>query len=270
MLVIATDMDGTLLSDSKEMPRNMPKLLQDLKKLGITFVIGSGRSRIALERLFGDMAKELTFICDNGACVLSPNESPMLTCLTKDVISKALDLCKSIPDTMPVLCGYDHIYYPENSQLDQVSEVGRYYTSFRVLPYEELYQVEEPILKIALCNMHGTQELVYPVMEQAFGQTLELLVSGHCWMDIMMAGVNKGAALQRLCAKKNIPMEQVMTFGDYDNDISMLECTPNSYAMENAPDRVKARASHIAPPNTENGVVQVICQTLGLHAEDYI
>ena len=80
-------------------------------------------------------------------------------------------------------------------------------------------------------------------------------------------GITKGAALRELQERMGITPAETMAFGDYDNDITMLQCAEFSYAMENASDRVKLQARHTAPANTKNGVVRVLCETLGIHPE---
>ena len=168
---------------------------------------------------------------------------------------------------MPVLCGFHHIYYPENDNAAMQHEIQRYYRDPQVVPYDDLYAIDEPILKVALCDTNGPAKEAYPVMHEALGDAYELLISGDCWMDIMCKGVTKGAALQGLQERMGITPAETMAFGDYDNDISMLQHAEFSYAMENASERVRQQAKHIAPANTKNGVVRVLCETLGIHME---
>lgn len=51
--------------------------------------------------------------------------------------------------------------------------------------------------------------------------------------------------------------EQIIAFGDSENDIEMLELAGVSYAMENAEETVKV-ATKIAPANSQAGVYQVL------------
>jgi len=49
-----------------------------------------------------------------------------------------------------------------------------------------------------------------------------------------------------------------MSFGDYFNDIEMLQASFHSYAVENAHEKVKTFARFSAPSNREHGVLKVI------------
>lgn len=265
--LIATDMDGTLLDNEKRLPPQLPALLEELYRRDITFAVASGRSHMMLTNLFGELAEEIIFICDNGACVMYPHEAPMLHSLPKEVIRQTLDACHQLSTAVPVLCGFHHIYYPENNNAAMQREIQRYYRDPQVVPYDMLYAVDEPILKIALCDTNGPTREAYPAMRDALGDKYELLISGDCWMDIMCKGITKGAALRELQERMGITPAETMAFGDYDNDITMLQCAEFSYAMENASDRVKLQARHTAPANTKNGVVRVLYETLGIHPE---
>ena len=74
-------------------------------------------------------------------------------------------------------------------------EIRRYYRNPQVVPYDDLYAVDEPILKVALCDTNGPTKEAYPVMHEALGDAYELLISGDCWMDIMVQGCDQGCRL---------------------------------------------------------------------------
>ena len=54
-----------------------------------------------------------------------------------------------------------------------------------------------------------------------------------------------------------------MTFGDNENDLSMLTMTPNSFAMKNADDKIRQAASHVTQfDNNHNGVLETLKMAL--------
>ena len=59
-----------------------------------------------------------------------------------------------------------------------------------------------------------------------------------------------------------IDANQIMAFGDSENDLEMLELAGYSFAMENGEEKVKRMAKYIAPSNNEAGVLQVLEQYL--------
>ncbi|EQC69530.1 hypothetical protein HSISB1_771 [Streptococcus sp. HSISB1] len=91
------------------------------------------------------------------------------------------------------------------------------------------------------------------------------MASGFGAIDVVLPGVDKAFGIKELMKLENISSNQVMAFGDGDNDLAMLELAEYSYAMENATERVKSTASFIAPANTKFGVFQVIEKYLASH-----
>ena len=81
-------------------------------------------------------------------------------------------------------------------------------------------------------------------------------------MEFMPTGVDKGSAVEMLCAHTGISPAQVMAFGDQTNDIPMLNASGWPVAMENAEAAVKAVSKIIAPDHNLGGV--------GLALEEYV
>lgn len=263
--LIATDMDGTLLNDKKQLPAEFPEVLKELWKRDITFAIASGRSKPALIELFGELSEDLIFICDNGACVQMPHKEPVLKCLPVSAVNKVLDLCRTLDGVVPVLCGVKNIYYPLSAKEQFQKEITNFYVNFLSVPYRELYNISDNIIKIAICDLHNPTNNSYPVFSSLFGDEYELVISGAMWMDIMCKDVSKGNAVHTLQKELNITSEETMVFGDYGNDVSMFPYAYYSYAMNNASNEIKNQANFIAPSNNENGVMKIICKILNLN-----
>ena len=131
--LIATDMDGTLLDAEKKLPRALPQLLQELYRRDIVFAIASGRSRIALTSLFGDLAASLIFICDNGGYIQIPGQAPLLHSMQPEAVHTVLDLCRQLHQVVPVLCCQHDIYYPQSAQEQFQNEINNFYKQFHLL-----------------------------------------------------------------------------------------------------------------------------------------
>ena len=87
---------------------------------------------------------------------------------------------------------------------------------------------------------------------------LELVGSLRYNIEINTAGVNKGTGLVNLGKVLGIKREEIMAFGDGDNDIVMLKEVGIGVAMANAEDKVKETADYITLSNEEDGVAEAI------------
>ena len=77
-------------------------------------------------------------------------------------------------------------------------------------------------------------------------------------LEIAPEGVDKGQSLRFLAEHLGLTPDEVMAFGDGQNDVPMLEYAGAGYAMANACPQALACTPRVAPPNTEDGVAQVI------------
>lgn len=77
-------------------------------------------------------------------------------------------------------------------------------------------------------------------------------------LEVNPEGVNKAAALEKVCAELNITMNEVMAVGDSLNDIKMIEQAGLGVAMENAQEVVKQVADYETETNNNHGVAKAI------------
>ena len=77
-------------------------------------------------------------------------------------------------------------------------------------------------------------------------------------LEIVQGGISKFTALKRLMEKFNINIEEVMAFGDEENDMEMLSKVKYGYIMKNARKTLKNNLKETAFTNNEGGVVKTI------------
>lgn len=85
-----------------------------------------------------------------------------------------------------------------------------------------------------------------------------MVVSGKLWVDIMNIETDKKQGVEALQRVLGVTPAQTAVFGDYLNDLLMLEAGDWSFAMGNARPDLKAAARYIALPNVEHGVLKVV------------
>ncbi len=91
------------------------------------------------------------------------------------------------------------------------------------------------------------------------GKNLNTVLSGASWIDIANKTEGKGNAVKAICEKYSIAHEEAMAFGDYLNDMSLLESCGESYCMKNGHPTLKSLAKYVTEKtNDENGVMEVL------------
>ncbi|MGC0328385.1 Cof subfamily protein (haloacid dehalogenase superfamily) [Streptomyces sp. SAI-170] len=262
--LIVTDMDGTLLDDDKQPPAELWTALELLRERGVLFSPASGRQYATLAREFSGAADGMVFIAENGTYVVRDGVELSSDPLDKAVVAEVLETVRRLNadgvDVGAVVCGKRSAYV-ERADEPFLAEVRQYYVENRVVA--DARAVEDDILKVALFDFGPAERTTAPALAP-FAATHQVVVSGEHWVDLMNSTANKGAAIRRLQRELGITPAQTMVFGDYLNDLEMLDTADWSYAMANAHPEVVHRARHLAPANTDNGVLRTIARVLGL------
>ncbi|MEV7362242.1 Cof-type HAD-IIB family hydrolase [Streptomyces sp. NPDC003328] len=262
--LVVTDMDGTLLDGAGRIPEDLWPLLAELRRRGVLFSPASGRQYAALARQFADAGDGMVFVAENGTYVVRDGvelgSDPLDAAVAARVIGRTRLLAAEGVDVGAVLCGKESAYV-ERADEAFVTEVKRYYALLRIV--DDLTAVEDEFLKVALYDFGPVERTTAPALAP-FAKSHQVVVSGEHWVDIMNATANKGAALRRLQRELGITPAQTLVFGDYLNDLEMLDAAEWSFAMANAHPDVLRRARYVAPPNTEYGVLSTISRLMGL------
>ena len=91
-----------------------------------------------------------------------------------------------------------------------------------------------------------------------FKEQYEVIKSRAVLLEFMPKGVTKAYGLALLAKDLGLTAAEIMTIGDEENDLRMIEYAGIGVAMANAVDQVKAVANVVTASNEEDGVAQVI------------
>ncbi|MET8768651.1 Cof-type HAD-IIB family hydrolase [Streptomyces sp. NPDC004658] len=262
--LIVTDMDGTLLDDAKRIPDGLWPMLAELRRRGVLFSPASGRQYATLFRQFEDVAEGMVFIAENGTYVVRDgvelSSDPLDRSVAAGVARTARRLVADGADVGAVVCG-KRAAYVERTDEAFLAEVRKYYVEHRIV--EDVTAVDDEVIKVALFDFGSAEHTTAPALAE-FAATHQVVVSGEHWVDVMNRTADKGTALRGLQRAFGITPAQTMVFGDYLNDLEMLDAAEWSFAMAGAHPEVIRRARHLAPSNNEDGVLRTVARVLGL------
>ena len=263
--VIATDMDGTLLDPKGQLdlPR-LEKILDKLDQCDIRFVIATGNEVHRMRQLLGHLAERVVLVVANGARIFENNELIQAQTWDDAMVDKALAHFKGRE------CQDQFVVTAMNGGFVKkgtvFTELDKFMTPEMI---EKLYQrlnfVDEfdsslfgGVLKMSMVVGEERLDSVLQEVNDLFDGRVRAVSSGYGCIDILQDGIHKAWGLVELLKRWNLKPEQIMAFGDSENDIEMLELAGISYAMENAEEAVKRVATKVTPANSKAGVYQVL------------
>ncbi|MEG3250643.1 Cof-type HAD-IIB family hydrolase [Streptococcus suis] len=266
--LIATDMDGTFLDGQGSFDRErFSRVLDKLEEKKIPFVIASGNGIGRLLQLFQGFEDRLIFVADNGAHVYQAGKTIIRRAIQQEEITAVLDYFKdSWADVCLMLSNEENIYMQVGAGMPfagtdlpiEPAQMTAFQNRVTYLDDLSAYPVSESIYKVGLWVPEARVESITEEFNQAFQGRLTAVTSGYGSVDILPAGIHKAWGLEQVLQDLGIQAEQVMAFGDSDNDLELLAYAGHSYAMANATDKVKAVAKYRAPSHLEAGVMQVL------------
>lgn len=253
--LIAVDMDGTLLDNSGNINDEFDEVFNKVIQKDIKFVVASGRQYFRLKEDFKKHSDQIVFIADNGCMVMYKDEKIYSKSLKDEYVEEIVRSIKEDKNLELVLSGKKKAYL-DTDKKHIIDEIKKYYKEYEIV--EDLSNLQEEILKIAVFAPNNAEKTYDKILNQSWGDKVKVSLSGEIWIDIYSKDTNKGKAIKMIQEKFNIKKEETMAFGDYFNDVEMLQEAKYSYAMENAPESFKKYANFIAKSNEENGVLEVI------------
>ena len=265
--LIAADMDGTLLgSDGKISPRTL-KAIRKAQEKGIIFTICTGRFPEHCLAFANDAGIRCSVISSNGGSVYDGQSGCVIArhLMSGESAWQVWQVIRRYPircmatlpgcyvnrceDAAAAASHYEKINQIMCRDYGILHETGEDAMDFRM--HQRIYKTYINGFADAL-----QREQVRKELEKIPG--ISVTSSGPRNIETMPIGVDKGTGLKELASAYGIPMENVMVFGDFDNDIPMFRCAGYPIAMGNATDSVKQIARQTTAANTEDGLAQAI------------
>ncbi|MBR7189341.1 MAG: HAD family phosphatase [Clostridia bacterium] len=263
--LIATDLDDTLLNERSDLNPRVIEALRAAMAAGCGIVLCSGRMLEAMQPLAERIGVNAPMLLYNGALAYDHR--------TDEVIfaeQLSYETALGIAELAEGMGFYLQAYPGRNYYCNEVCEHTLRYASYI---HVDAIPVHKPVTEWMREHPSGMQKLLLidtpegatraqAALREAFPTGASFLKSKPHYIEIVPEGVDKGRALLRLAGHLGVARDEVMAFGDGQNDVAMIEAAGTGVAMRNGCPEALRAADIIAPTNREDGVAQVI--------EDYL
>jgi len=253
--LLALDVDGTLLNDQHEITERTQRVIAQMQQQGVKIVLATGRGPKSTFPLAERLHLTDPIITHNGAVIVDP--------LTKEISLEIGFKSKELAEVIHY-CREKHIHFDVNTALDMYAED----VPEHALPmYNKFFMQPEIVSDATLLQHHIVKFTMFgneKEIDRAFEEIcllfpeLTIIRSGELFIDIMHPKATKGYALQQILTMYEILPEEVISFGNYFNDIEMLQLAGIGVAMQNSPAGVKELANYVTPSNNEDGVAEFL------------
>lgn len=278
--LIASDMDGTLLSDHMTISDKNTEMIKAAQAQGIEFVIATGRAFDEAIPAVSQAGIECSYITSNGAQIFNKKGENILSIdIEQNKVVQVMDVFRKYDIYFELLTNQGSFSESEalrteniaqwlmstSKKLDHTSALEIASTHLDLLPihyvqnFDELItQNNQKVLKFFAMGKINADALVYAKEDLVKLTGIDVTSSGSNNIEVNHFSAQKGSSLKRVADKLNIPMKNVAAFGDNFNDVSMIKAAGIGVAMGNAENEVKAIANFETLTNTEHGVAKAI------------
>ena len=226
--MILFDIDGTLLS--KQTQRLSPAIIaafHHLRELGIRLFLCSGRNETEIKSLglADDFAFDGYVLLNGGLCIVN-NETVYQSVISKDTIHTLFQYMrdKHLPFTL-ALRSEQYL-----SSLDErAAEAYRFIHTPIPEIRDPMAYIDVPIFQL---NPFVDENTMKEIMEYAPGCKY---TSWYPYAyDLIPENSGKAAGILKLSELLDIPVADMMAFGDDENDIGMMDTVAYPIAMDNS------------------------------------
>ncbi|WKU13391.1 Cof-type HAD-IIB family hydrolase [Staphylococcus devriesei] len=254
--VIVMDMDDTLINSNNEVSFETKEYLINIQNQGYRLVLASGRPTEGMLPIARELEldKHDSYIISyNGGKTIkvATEEVEVSKSVSKENFDKIADYCReknflvlTYQDGHIIHDG-DHEYRDIESELTglpmkRVDDIKKY--------------INEDVPKVMGVDYVENITHARDAMNGSFNSQIDVTTSKPFFLEFMAKGVSKGNAIKALCNQLEIPLSDVICFGDSLNDQSMFEVVGYSVAMGNANEELKAIADKTTLDNDSNGI----------------
>ena len=257
-ILIATDLDGTLLRNDKSVSGKNLEAIEYFKKNGGLFTIVTGRPQVIIGEIYNIVRPNAPVVCYNGGGIYDARKKEFLC--ADELPRKALELVEHVDKNMPEMsiqiCGFKNCYFSKlnDSMINHIKTGG--FPDIR-LPYNE---VEEPLAKVLFA--HDSEEELFKLrdllLSHPLAEQFDFIRSDPEYFEILPKGISKGNQLLNLAKILGVSKERTVAIGDNDNDASMIKCAGVGVAVSNASVAAKEAADIITVSNEEDAIAKII------------
>lgn len=264
--MIGLDLDGTLLNEKKQITPRTEDVLKRAIAQGVVVLTATGRPWMGVPEELQQFPGMRYALTSNGARILDIQEGRVLEehLLSVRSAKKALEICGKY-DTLQEIYFDGQGYAPR----EKMAHVEKYHKNPNMWEYMRRTRIPvEDIFEMVDRENRGLDKVqsLFADMEErekawdelSKEDDLELVGSLKYNIEVNARGVNKGTGLVNLGRLLGIRREEIMAFGDGDNDTVMLQEVGFGVAMGNAEEQVKRAADYITLTNDEEGVAEAI------------
>lgn len=255
--LVVSDVDGTLLTPDKRITDAAKAAVARLRSAGIGFTLVSSRPTVGMEFLVEPLRLALPFGAFNGSSIVDPAMRPIEQHLVPaSVVTRSLAVLERF--------GTDIWLFSHDRWL--IRDAGGEYVGLeqRAIRHAPTVVADFAPYLASVSKIVGASsnpallQACEDAMREAVGREATAVRSQPFYLDITPPGRDKGTFVAAMAMRLGIPTSAIATIGDMENDLPMFARSGLSFAMGDAAEEIKRRATHVTTSNDDEGFARAV------------
>ena len=262
-LLIATDVDGTLLNDDEQISPRTRAAVHAAVDGGAKFMLATGRPPRWIPPVVEALGLAPMAVCANGAVIYDAAADRIVSAhtLAPDLLAELAEVAQRVipgvglavervgrsafDESIPQFAsspGYEHAWHnPDNTEVS----------------LQEMLSV--PAVKLLIRKAGAASAEMAAALAPHVCLEGDLTYStNNGLIEVVPMGISKATGIAEVATPLEIAADDVVAFGDMPNDLPMLRWSRLGVAMGNAHPEVMAAADEITTHNNDDGVARVL------------
>ena len=253
--LVATDIDGTIFIPEKEFTQGVKDCINMLSRAGIKVVLVTGRMHAAASKIAKDLNLNTPVVSYQGGLVVENGEKLYERYLTEEQTERILIWAKK--ENIHINLYNDDVLYSESDCYEVQRYCNNLHTEYKVKNFSEIKK--DKINKLLAIDYSNPERITrYEKELQDIFPDLYIVKSTPYFLEFSNPEASKKCAVEFLQNYWELKKEEILTIGDQNNDIALLQAGGLKIAMGNATDELKEIADYITESVYEDGFVKAM------------
>jgi Cof subfamily protein (haloacid dehalogenase superfamily) len=255
--LVVSDVDGTLLTHDKILTEGAKAAVRKLHAASIGFTIVSSRPTIGMGFLIEQLSITLPVGAFNGSSIVDAGLRPIEQHLIgPEVAQRSLDVLNAFG--VDIWLFSNERWYTRNPDGEYVPHEKRAIKADPTIIDDFTPHLAEACKIVGASSDPALLKRCEAAMQEAVGTEATAVRSQTYYLDVTPPGHDKGTFVDAMIRRLGLSAAEVATIGDMENDLPMFARSGISFAMGNAADNIKQRATRVTESNERDGFAAAI------------
>ena len=248
---IAVDLDGTLLNHEGKITPKTAEALAVAYQSGVMIILASGRMSARVKPFADQLKIPTSIVAYNGAQILEKDGELWKNSYTREISEaareKIWEMARERSLFLNVYADQKLYGYQKNGEYAWSDFYAKQTKSVYEIKTDDLSKLpKESIEKMLTIQTPEARDQLYTEMKPEFEPYCDVIKSNPEYLEFLESGTSKIEALKHLLQSKGLTSDDLLAFGDAENDLPMLQEAKLGIAMSNATPGVKKVFSNIS------------------------